>query len=122
MLGRVKLAGAKLSVKRTALPPGSTCGQRWEISPAASSVSVVTAPVEDTSDNPLRGSSAATMLPSSLQLAPRPDGASHRMTGALPSNRVFFSLLPAKKPTHCPSVEKKGAYAPSVPGNADDSD
>ena len=55
------------------------------------------------------------MLPSSPQLAPRPAGASHKETSSPPSIRVFFSFPCAKNPIHCPSGEKKGAYAPSVP-------
>ena len=57
------------------------------------------------------------MLSSSPQLAPRPEGASHKEIGSPPSIRVFFSFPAAKNPTHCPSGEKNGAYAPSVPDN-----
>ena len=57
------------------------------------------------------------MLSSSPQLAPRPEGGSHKEIGSPPSIRVFFSFPAAKNPTHCPSGEKNGAYAPSVPDN-----
>jgi hypothetical protein len=72
---------------------------------------------DETRDRPTSVSSAATMLPSSPQLAPRPAGARASTMGAPPSRRVFFSCPSAKKPIHCPSGAKNDAYAPSVPGN-----
>src|SRR5215472_18602148 len=95
--------------KSTALPPGRTCGQRCVNSSGSKSVRRVGSPLSaDTRVKKDKESIAATILPSSPQLAPRPAGASHKETGSPPSIRVFFSLPPAKKPTHCPSGEKKG--------------
>src|SRR5262245_24527744 len=94
----------------TVLPPGRNCGQRWEISSGAKSVRGAGFPPSvGTTDRKDNESSSATMVPSSPQVPPRPAGASHNETGSPPSIRVFFSLPPAKKPTHCPSGEKKGA-------------
>src|ERR1700674_249665 len=104
---------------KTALPPGKICGQRWVASPCASSVTGVSAPpAEEIRDSTLPPEvSAAMMLPSSPQQPPRATAptASPKVTAAPPSTEIFFSLLPAKNATHCPSGEKKGAYAPSVP-------
>ena len=56
--------------------------------------------------------------PASLQLAPRPFGASHRTTTVPPATCTFLSFPLAKNPTHCPSGEKNGVRASSVPGSA----
>jgi len=44
-------------------------------------------------------------------------GTQHRQSEHLsPLTETFFSLLPAKNPSHWPSGEKKGEVAASVPG------
>src|SRR5262249_435867 len=102
--------------KSTTFPPGRTCGQRWLFSPSPSAVNGLgLPPAEGTIERPTCVSSDAMMLPSSPQLPPRPAGASHRITGSPPSTASFLSLPAAKKATHCPSGEKNGAYAPSLP-------
>ena len=58
------------------------------------------------------------MVPSSDQLPPRPFGASHSVTAAPPLTAIFFNFPLAKKATHCPSGEKNGPNAPSVPASA----
>ena len=40
------------------------------------------------------------------------------LNGVPPDTAAFCSTPPAKKPIHCPSVEKKGCAAPDVPGIA----
>ena len=40
---------------------------------------------------------------------------SQTVTGAPPASETFRILSSAQKPTHWPSGEKKGVYAPSVP-------
>ena len=39
-------------------------------------------------------------------------------TAAPPSTETLLSLVPATKPTHCPSGEKSGTAAPCVPGSS----
>ena len=51
------------------------------------------------------------------QVAPtRGKATSHRGRGLPPARATFFNLLSDQKPTHCPSGEKKGFTASSVPG------
>ena len=57
-----------------------------------------------------------TMVSSGPQLAADAPEAPHRVEGAPPPIATFLSLRSAKKPTHWPSGEKKGANPPSVPG------
>src|SRR5262245_19534484 len=104
----------------TALPPGSSCGQRWlggssdldlnngsGVPPAADTlIKVVTCEL----------SGANMILPSSDQSPPRPLGASHNVIAVPPLTGIFFSLPGVKNPTHSPSGEKNGLKAPSVPG------
>src|SRR5579863_1889071 len=121
MLAPSHPARAEWAVNKTALPPGRIWGQRWVTSPGASSVTGVGAPpAEGIRDKPPLPFRAAMRLPSSPQLPPRPlpPAASHRLAAAPPSTEIFFSLLSAKNATHCPSGEKKGAYAPSVPASS----
>ena len=49
------------------------------------------------------------ILPSSSQLAPRPLPASHKVIGEPPWMEIFFILLSAKNPIHCPFGEKNGS-------------
>src|SRR5262245_15611252 len=112
-----QLEGTRPAVNSTTFPPGKACGQRWLSSPGSRSVREDSFPSGVIRDRPEKESSAAIMLPSSLQLAPRPAGASHKTIGSPASSRIFLSFPAAKNPTHCPSGEKKGAYAPSVPDN-----
>src|SRR5947207_849167 len=78
------------------IPPGRICGHRWAASPCASSVAGVGAPpaelIHDRAPAALR---AATMLPSSPQLPPRPLEASQSVIAAPPS--TLFSVFPARK-------------------------
>src|SRR5713226_4414233 len=60
---------------------------------------------------------AKMMLWSSPQAPPRAVGASHKAIAVPPSTEIL-SFPPAKNATHCPSGEKKGAKAPSVPANS----
>ena len=109
------------TVTSTARPPGSHCGHRCELSPAAKS-SVVRArgvpPPSDTRKTPDVSLGAKAISPDGLQLAPQPVGASARMAGVPPAIGAFFSFPSAKNPTHFPSGEKNGRRAPSVPGSA----
>ena len=106
-------------MNNTALPPGRICGQRWVISPLCKSVTGVGGPpAEGIRDKPTLLLSAAMMLPSSPQLPPRALGASHKVIAEPPSTEIFCSFPDEKKATHCPSGEKKGAYAPCVPASS----
>ena len=119
MLAESKAVVAAWAVNNTAFAPGRTCGQRWVSSPAASSVNATGEPpvAGIRASTPIRLSSAM-MLPSSPQLPPRPLGAEDNAMAAPPSTEILLSLLLLKKPTHCPSGEKKGAEAPSVPASS----
>jgi len=55
------------------------------------------------------------MLPSSPQLPPPTPGLSHNGITGPPRTETFFSFPSAKKASHCPSGEKKGPSALSVP-------
>ena len=109
------------TVTSMARPPGSHCGQRWELSPAAKS-SVVSArgvpPWSDTRKMPDVSFGAKAISPDGFQLAPHPLGASASVVGVPPAIGAFLSFPPAKNPTHRPSGEKNGRRAPSVPGSA----
>ena len=65
-----------------------------------------------------RTSDAAMMLPSSPQLPPSPSPTPHRSITRPVSRETFFSRLVEKKATHCPSGEKNGACARSVPASS----
>ena len=55
-------------------------------------------------------------MPSAAHVPPRPTtGVSQIGTGAPPSTDERLSCPSAKKATHCPSGEKNGYAAPSVP-------
>jgi hypothetical protein len=56
-----------------------------------------------------------TIVSSGAQLIPWGDVASQSTTGSPPPTEIFFNFPEAKKPTHCPSGEKKALDAPSVP-------
>ena len=60
------------------------------------------------------------IVPSAAHAPPRNDrrGADHHRWHAVASSLIVFSWLSARKPTDFPSGEKKGMYAPSVPGSA----
>ena len=89
------------TVTSTARPPGSHCGHRCELSPAAKS-SVVRArgvpPPSDTRKTPDESLGAKAISPDGLQLAPQPVGASARTAGVPPAIGVFLSFPSAKKP------------------------
>ena len=75
------------AVNKTAWLPGSTCGQRWVNSPGFNFVSGAHFPPDEgtrQSPVPPLPLSAATILPSSPQLAPSGSGASHSVTAAPP--------------------------------------
>src|SRR4029077_3779457 len=57
------------------------------------------------------------MMTPSLQLPPRPNGASQRVMTWPPSVLTFFSFPSAKKPMAFPLDDQKGNVAPSVPSN-----
>src|SRR5262249_28532744 len=95
-------------VNSTALPPGRICGQRWAISPGASSeIREGAPPAEGIRAKPELDVSAAMILPSSPQLPPPTNAALHRGTDAPPCTDTFFNLPIVAKATHCPSGEKK---------------
>ena len=90
-----------------ARPPGSHCGQRWELSPAAKS-SVVSAP---SACRPGRTRGRCRTC-RSVRRQSRPTGPNWRRTrrgasasvaGVPPAMGAFLSFPPAKNPTHCPS-------------------
>ena len=56
------------------------------------------------------------MVPSGLQLPPRPEGTSHNVWTAPPPTGIFLSFPSAKNAIHSPSGEKNGCRAPEVPG------
>src|SRR5262245_17621315 len=107
-------------VKSTALPPGRTSGQRWDTSPFVGSGMVRALgvpPAADTANRPdVAAAGVKMMVPSGPQLAPRLRNAPQRVKGAPPPRETLFSLPSAKNPTDCPSGEKNGLSAPSVPG------
>jgi hypothetical protein len=67
--------------------------------------------------SPLAASGAKTISSPSLRRPPRLSLAGARATGAPPATEIFFSMRSAKKPSHVPSVEKKGFDAPPVSGS-----
>src|SRR5262249_2194538 len=107
-------------VKSSALPPGRISGQRWEVSPFLRSGVVKgfgVPPSAETSNRPeIESVGVKMMVSSGPQLAPRLRDALQRVIGAPPLRETFFSLPSAKNPTDCPSGEKNGLSAPSVPG------
>lgn len=110
-----------LPVKSTALPPCSTCGHRCVTSPSAGDASGSGfPPADDTRSKRTLDVEPGinTIVPSSPHAPPRPFGASHSVTPAPPATAIFFSLPPAKNAIHCPSGEKNGLSASSVPDNA----
>src|SRR5579864_7628220 len=109
--GRVMISTpVGMEVYKTAFPPGNTCGQFSEVSPCLSwDIKVGEPPAEGIRDKAPGPESCATILPSSPQLPPPPDGASHKITGAPPSTGTFFKLPLAKNAIQFPSGEKKGA-------------
>src|SRR5579862_3166479 len=115
----VSYAAVLLAVNNTALPSGRTCGQRCVNSPLCISVNGVGAPpAEGIRDRPPPIVRAAMMLPSSPQPPPRKLGAIHKAIADPPSTEIFCNFPDAEKPTHCPSGEKKGPYAPCVPASS----
>src|SRR5262249_38084626 len=57
----------------------------------------------------------AMILPSSPQLPPFMEEAVLKVSASPPWTEIFFSFSAEKNATHCPSGEKKGEWAPSVP-------
>ena len=57
-------------------------------------------------------------LPSSSQSPPVMAGSSPRRTAPPPSTGTLKIVPPVQKPTHCPSREKNGFMAPSVPASS----
>src|SRR5579863_7965964 len=107
------------AVNNTALSPGRICGQRWVCSPFCKPVTGVGGPpAEGIRDKPPLEVSVAMMLPSSPQLPLMGLLALHKVIAEPPSTEVFFRFAVVKKLTHCPSGEKKGAYAPCVPASS----
>ena len=103
------------------MPPGSACGHRCVTAPwlsvpktdavppaAGTRMSVTCWPVFD---------GVKMIVSSSVQVPPRPVGASHSVIAAPPVTETFFSWPPAKNAIHWPSGEKNGAAAPSVPAS-----
>ena len=88
----------------------------WLVSPFSSLVSGPGAPpASDTcwiGEPPL---GVKVIVPPLLQLAPRELTKRPRVNAAPPLTEIFFRLPAAKNPIHCPSGEKKGLLAPSVP-------
>src|SRR5437867_7578460 len=114
-----KLAPPLQLVKSTALPPGRISGQRWEASPFLRSRMVRgfgVPPAAETRNRPELKEGVSMMLSSGPQLAPRTAAALQRVKAAPPLSETFFSLPSAKNPNDCPSGEKNGLSAPSVPG------
>src|SRR5688572_24465395 len=107
-----------MAVNSTELFPGRICGHRGSIDSCLRSTTTVDAPDDEGTLDSLPKPIAAMILPSVPQLPPERSTASHKMTGEPPSIAVFFKLPDAQNPTHCPSGEKKGPRAPSVPGNS----
>src|SRR3970040_596037 len=106
--------------KSNALPPGRISGNLCVFSAFLVSGVVSTCglpPAAGTVEIPVPGVvlGVKKIMSSDPQLAPRPAGASQRVKVAPPPTGTFFNFPGAKKPIHCPSGEKKGPYAPSVP-------
>src|SRR5687767_624328 len=104
-------------VNRALAPLSSICGQECD-SPAAGFVTGCGVP-------PLAGTlrrgplpPEKTMFPLLPHVAPLRRGASARYTGAPPWTATLFNLPGLKNPIHCPSEEKNGLLASSVPGNS----
>ena len=60
----------------------------------------------------------AKKMESRDQVAPYGLRASQSVTGVPPETGTFFRCVFVKNPIHCPSGEKKGLKAPSVPAIA----
>src|SRR5262249_49468040 len=103
----------------TAVPPGNNCGHRCEISPLSSFVSGSGLPPPSGTRNKPDACCAKTMKPSSDQLPPANDRVSHNVMAAPPDTETFLSRPSAKNAIHCPSGEKNGLIAPSVPGSGE---
>src|SRR5262245_25213516 len=106
-------------VKITVSPSGSICGQPWLDSFLARSTLVQGCglpPAAETRKSPVLKLGAKMMVSSAAHVAPTPAVVSAIVATVPPLTDIFFSLPSAvKNPIHCPSGEKKGAYAPSVP-------
>src|SRR6266571_897003 len=102
------------AVNKTALSPGKICGQRWTIVPDVSSVRGLAVPPDEGILTRAK-LQTARIKPSSPQLAPLLRGQSVMRIAGPPLSGIFFSVPSEKNPTHCPSGEKKGALAFSVP-------
>src|SRR5215471_18185422 len=102
-----------------ASPPRRISGQRWDSSPFSRFGTVKgfgVPPLAETRNRPEKRLYGVKMIVSSgPQLAPRLTEALHRVKGAPPLRETLFSLPSAKNPTECPSGEKNGLSAPSVP-------
>ncbi len=56
------------------------------------------------------------IIPFGPHAAPMGSGTDASRTDGPPATGTLYNSAPTKKPTHWPSGEKNGEYAPSVPG------
>ena len=101
------------------MPPGRICGCTCATS-VFSTGRVVNGvgvpPVAATLQMPSRW--LKTIRSSSAQVAPNGSPASDSFTAGPPTRDTFLRAPADQKPTHCPSGEKNGPSAPSVPGTS----
>ena len=103
---------------RRRLPSGRNQGSR-SVAPGLSwRVDTVGLPPDaETFERPPKGAGAKTMTSLTLQLAPRPSGASQIVCTVPPEAGTFLSFWSAKKPMNLLSGDQKGQVASSVPAS-----
>ena len=106
------------ATKRTVRPSGKIVGKRcvrswWSVSSVVMRSGVP--PLAGTRHSGSFPPGVKMIVPSGPHAAPRGLTASQILTGAPPSRATCFNWLAAKKPRCCPSGEKNGPSAPSVP-------
>ena len=106
-------------VKSAVFPSGRIVGQAWRsaLSPGQSVRRWASPPAADTRMRP-RASGAKTIVSFGPQAPPSGLGASATVMAGPPVSETFFSFPALKNATHCPSGEKNGWLAFSVPGIA----
>src|ERR671930_2136763 len=98
------------------LPSSRNCGQKWPPSPAGLVAGEIEPPCADTRDKPPPTTGGKTITSSAFHAAPPQHDTLLAMICARPlDTRTFFRLFSEKHPTHSPSGDQNGVFAPSVP-------
>src|SRR5262245_6322599 len=101
---------------RTNGSPGTASGQTWLFSSPANCVKARGAvPASSDTRSSTDHSDANTIEWSADHVAPKALGTSVSVVTAPPLSGTFFRRPLEKNPSHCPSGEKNGIVAPSVP-------